>query len=79
MEMLLLSHPKQLVPTFDSDTSIRVDSADEEGGAGFGAVREMLTRHEQLARKARVRATLARMSASDAHAVARRILDLDAR
>lgn len=54
------------------------DFVDEEGRAGFGAIREMLTRREPLANEGRVRATLARMSHAEARAVAVLILDLDA-
>lgn len=55
------------------------DFVDQESRAEFGAVREMLTRHEPLASEGRVRATLARMSPAEARAVAERILDLEAR
>lgn len=55
------------------------DFVDEEGRTEFGAIREMLTRHEALASEGRVRATLARMSGAEARAVAERIFDLDAR
>jgi hypothetical protein len=55
------------------------DFVDEESRAEFGAIREMLTRHEPLANEGRVRATLARMSRAEARAVAELILELDAR
>lgn len=55
------------------------DFVDKEGRAEFGAIREMLTRHEALASEGRVRATLARMSGAEARAVAERIFELDAR
>jgi hypothetical protein len=54
------------------------DFVDEESRAEFGAIREMLTRHEASANEGRVRATLARMSDAEARAVAERILELDA-
>ena len=54
------------------------DFADPESRADFGAIREMLTRHEALAKEGRIRATLARMSDAEARAVAERIFELDA-
>jgi hypothetical protein len=54
------------------------DFADDESRTGFGAIREMLTRHEAVADEGRVGATLARMSDDEARALARRILELDA-
>ena len=41
--------------------------------AEFGAITEMLTRHEPRGNEGRVRATLTRMSDAEAHAVAARI------
>ena len=46
------------------------DFVNEESRAEFGAIREMLTRHEPLASEGRVRATLDRMSNAEARAVA---------
>jgi hypothetical protein len=54
------------------------DFIDEESRAEFGAITEMLTRHEALANEGRVRATLARMSDAEARAVAELIVELDA-
>jgi hypothetical protein len=55
------------------------DFFDEAGRAAFGAIREMLTRHEPRGSEGRVNATLARLSDDEARAVAQRILELDAR
>jgi hypothetical protein len=54
------------------------DFVDDESRAAFGAIREMLTRHEARADEGRVGATLARMSDDEARSVARRLLELDA-
>jgi hypothetical protein len=54
------------------------DFVDDESRAAFGAIREMLTRHEASADEGRVGATLARMSDDEARAVAKRMLELDA-
>ena len=51
------------------------DFADVQSRAAFGAVREMLTRHEALADEGRIGATLARMSDDEARSVARRIVE----
>lgn len=53
------------------------DFADEQSRAAFGAIREMLTRHEAIADEGRVGATLARMSDDEARSVARRIVELE--
>ena len=53
------------------------DFADEQSRAAFGAIREMLTRHEALADEGRVGATLTRMSDDEARSVARRIVELE--
>lgn len=53
------------------------DFADEQSRAAFGAIREMLTRHEALADEGRVGATLARMSDDEARSVAKRIVELE--
>lgn len=55
------------------------DFVDEESRAAFGAVREMLTRHEARADEGRVGATLARLSDAEARSVAKRLLELDRR
>ena len=55
------------------------DFADDQSRAEFGAILEMLTRHDAVANEGRVRATLARISAAEARAAAERILDLDER
>jgi hypothetical protein len=55
------------------------DFGDDESRVEFGAIREMLTRHEARAGEGRVGATLARMSDDEARSVATRILELDAR
>lgn len=54
------------------------DFVDDVSSAGFGAIREMLTRHEARANEGRVVATLARMSDDEARSVAKRIHELDA-
>jgi hypothetical protein len=53
------------------------DFADAQSRAAFGAVREMLTRHEALADEGRIGATLAPMSDDEARSVARRIVELE--
>ena len=53
------------------------DFADVQSRAAFGAVREVLTRHEAVADEGRIGATLARMSDDEARSVARRIVELE--
>ena len=53
------------------------DFADEQSRAAFGAIREMLTRHEAHANEGRIGATLTQLSDDEARSVARRILELE--
>lgn len=71
-------HQRLFLAALATSTLQPRDFVDDRSRAGFGAIREMLTRHEALADEGRVGATLARMSDDEARSVAQRILELDA-
>jgi hypothetical protein len=71
-------HQRLFLAALATSTLQPRDFVDDESRAGFGAIREMLTRHEARANEGRVGATLARMSDDEARSVAKRILELDA-